>query len=129
MARIEVAVGIIVNAAGQVLVGQRTVEDQYLGKWEFPGGKLEQGESADTALVRELREELAIEVLASTPLLILEHDYPDRRVRLHVRTVTAYQGEPASAEQQALQWIEPSALQTLDFLAGNQPIIEALLKT
>ncbi|MEM7358561.1 MAG: 8-oxo-dGTP diphosphatase MutT [Pseudomonadota bacterium] len=127
MKRIEVAVGVIFNDRGEVLIGQRTVADEYLGKWEFPGGKLEAGESVEHALVRELREELGITVMNSNHLLILDHDYPDRQVRLHVRTVDSYQGQPVSAEQQALQWIEPEALQGIDFLAGNQPIIQKLL--
>jgi len=72
--RIEVAVGIIFNQAGEVLIGQRTVQDQYLNKWEFPGGKLETGESAKAALRRELFEELTIEVEDCEHLMVVEHD-------------------------------------------------------
>lgn len=124
--RIEVAVGIVFNKHGHVLVGQRTVKDQYYQKWEFPGGKLEAGESAATALAREFMEEVGIEVLASTALMQLDHDYPDRQVRLYVRTITDYQGQVAALEGQALQWVEITQLEKLDFLQGNQAILELL---
>ncbi|MFT4629251.1 MAG: 8-oxo-dGTP diphosphatase [Cryomorphaceae bacterium] len=127
MKRIEVAVGIVYNQAGHVLVGQRVVEDMYFNKWEFPGGKLEQGESSEFALVREFREEVGIHIIRSRPLMLLEHDYPDRQVRLHVRIVEDYQGEVQSLEGQAIKWVAPMDLQELDFLQGNQAILEALI--
>ena len=126
MKRIDVAVGIITDDIGRVLVGQRIVKDDYFEKWEFPGGKFEAGEQASTALVRELREELGREVHACDELMLLEHNYPDRKVRLHVLTVTNYAGEVCSVEGQAIQWLALSELQNLDFLAGNQAIIERL---
>jgi 8-oxo-dGTP diphosphatase len=125
--RIEVAVGVIFNDQGKVLVGQRIVQDQYFEKWEFPGGKLEAGESATQALARELKEELSIEVQSSQDLMTLDHDYPDRHVKLYVRIVDAYSGEVTSSEGQAIKWVTLSALQGLDFLQGNQPMIERLL--
>lgn len=128
MKRIEVAVGIVFNTQGQVLVGQRVVKDLYFQKWEFPGGKLEQGESVENALFREFKEEVGIEISSSQHLLNLEHDYPDRNVRLYVHTVYHYQGEVQSLEGQALKWVEIPELGQLDFLQGNQPIIDALEK-
>lgn len=127
MKRIEVAVGVMFNDQGQVLVGQRIVQDQYFEKWEFPGGKLEVGESPTQALARELKEELSIDVQSSQELMTLDHDYPDRQVRLYVRTVDAYSGQATSSEGQAIKWVALSALQELDFLQGNQPMIERLL--
>ena len=127
MKRIQVAVGIIQNQQGDYLVGQRTVEDAYYQKWEFPGGKLEQNETAKQALKRELFEELGVDVNACTELLMLEHNYPDRHVRLFVRQVTQYSGEVRGAEGQALQWVSLEQLSQLDFLAGNQAIIECLM--
>lgn len=127
MKRIEVAVGIIFNTLGQVLVGQRTVADQYLGKWEFPGGKIEEGETVTQALRRELREELAIELETSEDFMTLEHNYPDRNVRLSIQVVKQYSGQPKGAEGQALQWCELPELVQLDFLSGNQPIIDKLI--
>ena len=129
MSRIEVAVGLIHNIRGEFLVGQRTVVDRYFRKWEFPGGKLETDELANHALVRELQEELGISVVESESLMTLEHDYPDRKVLLHVYRVLQYQGVPVSAEGQALRWVAPEKLAQLDFLEGNQAIISYLLKS
>jgi 8-oxo-dGTP diphosphatase len=124
--RIQVAVGILTEQSGEVLVGQRLVEDDYFQKWEFPGGKLEPNETPEQALIRELKEELDIEVRRCKQLMTLDHDYPDRRVRLHVLLVLEYRKSPSGKEGQALQWVALDALQDLDFLAGNQPIIEKL---
>lgn len=126
MKRIEVAVGVVYNQRGQVLVGQRVVKDQYFQKWEFPGGKLEKGESPEEALKREFLEETALELQASKELMMVEHDYPDRQVRLHVHTVYSYKGEVSELEGQALKWVEVSDLDRLDFLAGNQVILDRL---
>ena len=126
MKRIEVAVGVVYDENGRVLVGQRVVKDQYFKKWEFPGGKLESGETAEQALVREFQEETAIKILSSVPLMLVEHDYPDRHVRLHVHTVRDYQGEVQALEGQQLKWVSLCELNTLDFLQGNQVILQKL---
>ena len=126
MKRIEVAVGVVYDENGRVLVGQRVVKDQYFKKWEFPGGKLESGETAEQALVREFQEETAIQILSSVPLMLVEHDYPDRHVRLHVHTVRDYQGEVQALEGQQLKWVSLCELNTLDFLQGNQVILQKL---
>jgi 8-oxo-dGTP diphosphatase len=126
MKRIEVAVGVVMDDAGRFLVGQRVVQDRYFNKWEFPGGKIEAGESISSALDREFREEVGISVAASQPLIELMHDYPDRHVHLHVYLVTEFTGQIAPLEGQALAWVDFDELDKLDFLAGNQPIIDAL---
>lgn len=123
MKRIQVAAGVIRDESGKVLVAQRVVKDRYFQKWEFPGGKLEAGELPDQALVRELKEELGIDVSLSSPLITIQHDYPDRKVELFVREVTRYQGEPAGIEGQAVQWVDAEQLNQLDFLQANEPII------
>lgn len=122
--RIEVAVGVVVNSSCQVLVGQRTVKDDYFEKWEFPGGKLEPDESAETALKRELKEETGLQVASSEEMLVLEHDYPDRHVKLHVYLVTEFSGEASGREGQQLRWVSADELNQLDFLAGNRTIIQ-----
>ena len=126
MQRIEVAVGVVVDSVGRLLVGQRVVQDRYFKKWEFPGGKIEAGESVASALDREFREEVGISVTASQPLIELVHDYPDRHVRLHVHLISEFTGKVTPLEGQALAWVDFEELEQLDFLAGNQPIIEAL---
>jgi len=126
MKRIEVAVGVVFDKSGNVLVGQRVVKDRYYQKWEFPGGKLEAGETVEQALVREFREETSIEVVSSEPLMLVEHDYPDRHVRLHVHTIHDFSGEVSALEGQALKWVSVNALAGLDFLQGNQVILDRL---
>ncbi|RBP49878.1 8-oxo-dGTP diphosphatase MutT [Arenicella xantha] len=126
MNRIVVAVGIVYDELGRLLVGQRVVRDRYFNKWEFPGGKLEDGESVEQALVREFQEEVGIQITASEPLIEVNHEYPDRSVRLLVRTVLSYQGQVRSLEGQALAWVTLDELDELDFLQGNQAIIDAL---
>ena len=126
MKRLDVAVGILTNQVGKVLVGQRLVQDDYFQKWEFPGGKLERNETCEQALTRELKEELGIEVVSSEPLMTLDHDYPDRHVRLHVLLVSDYLNRPLGEEGQALRWVTLHELHDLDFLAGNEPIIQRL---
>lgn len=125
MKRIQVAVGVI-QKGDKVLIGQRCVQDQYFQKWEFPGGKLEQGESALSALKRELSEELGIEVLQALSLIRIDHDYPDRQVALHVFWVGDFLGEPKGAEGQAIKWISPEHCYKEDFLAANEPIVNAV---
>ena len=126
MKRIEVAVGVVYNKDGRVLVGQRVFKDQYFGKWEFPGGKIEQGESPEQALKREFLEETGLELLNSKALMQLEHDYPDRQVRLYVRTTNAFNGTATELEGQTLKWVKIADLDKLDFLAGNTVILDKL---
>jgi len=126
MKRIEVAVGVVFNSKGQVLVGQRVVKDDYYQKWEFPGGKLELGESVEQALVREFSEETGLDIKSSKPLMEVKHDYPDRHVCLHVHTVHDYNGEANPLEGQSLKWVRLDELGQLDFLQGNQIILERL---
>lgn len=124
--RIDVAVGVLRDAFGRVLVGQRIVEDLYFGKWEFPGGKIENEETPEQALRRELHEELGIEIGETELLIELSHDYPDRRVKLHVLDVLSFEKRPYGREGQSLQWLRPRELYKLDFLAANEPIMKVL---
>ena len=126
MKRIDVAVGIVFDSDGKVLVGQRVVKDRYYAKWEFPGGKLEKGETVHQALKREFKEEVGIDLGDSKEFMLIEHDYPDRLVRLFVRTVDSLSGEARSLEGQALRWVSVEKLTKLDFLQGNQEMINEL---
>jgi 8-oxo-dGTP diphosphatase len=106
----DVAVGIVFDDRGRVLVGQRVAGKPYGGWWEFPGGKFEPGEDAHAALVRELDEELGIAVERSDPWLVREHVYEHAHVRLHFRHVTRWRGEARGREGQALVWRDPAAI-------------------
>jgi len=127
MKRIEVAVGVLFNSQGKVLIGQRIVKDNYYQKWEFPGGKLEEGELPQAALEREFLEEIGIEISLSEDFMVLEHDYPDRHVKLYVQLIKSYLGEVSAMEGQALKWVELEELADIDFLKGNQKITQALM--
>ena len=126
MKRIEVAVGVLFNSQGQVLIGQRTVKDDYYQKWEFPGGKLEEGESPQDALVREFSEEVGIGISSSENFMVLEHDYPDRHVKLYVQLIKDYVGDVWAMEGQALRWVQLKELTDIDFLEGYQKIVSLL---
>ena len=101
----EVAVGIIIRFDQAVLLAQRPTGKPYAGFWEFPGGKLEPSESVASALKRELREELGIEIGTSRAWQVIEHDYPHAYVRLHLCIVQEWTGEPAGLEGQKLHWL------------------------
>jgi len=124
---VTVAVGIVKDAQGRVLVSRRAVDAHQGGLWEFPGGKVEPGEEIEVALVREFREELGVEVLASEALMLIEHDYGDKQVRLDVRRVTRWQGEARGLEGQPLAWQLPEELRDWSFPAANAPILSRLI--
>lgn len=124
--RIPVAVGVIPDRSGRLLLQQRLEGTPCAGQWEFPGGKLEPGESAGEALCRELREELGIEVRRASRLIEIRHDYPHARVRLEVMRVEAFEGEPRGAEGQAVAWVTAEEAEKLDLLPAAYPILRAL---
>jgi 8-oxo-dGTP diphosphatase len=123
---VHVLVGLIGDAAGRWLVNQRRPGTHLAGAWEFPGGKLQRGETRFGALRRELDEELGIEVVSAEPLLQIVHDYPDKRVRLDVWRVLDYRGEVTAREAQRLDWVAVEMLADLPLLAADLPIIDAL---
>ncbi|CAM5414480.1 8-oxo-dGTP diphosphatase OS=Stutzerimonas stutzeri OX=316 GN=CXK95_11360 PE=3 SV=1 [Stutzerimonas stutzeri] len=125
MHRIHVAAAVIRSADHRVLIAKRPLEKHQGGLWEFPGGKVEAGETVEAALARELQEELGIEVTTARPLIQVRHDYPDKQVLLDVWEVLAFAGEPHGAEGQPLAWVDPAALPEYAFPAANQPIIAA----
>jgi 8-oxo-dGTP diphosphatase len=126
MKRVHVAAAVVSDDRGRVLIAQRPAHAHQGGLWEFPGGKLEQGESARQALQRELREELGINVGSARPLIQVRHDYPDKSVLLDVWLVEHFTGIPAGREGQPLAWVALNGLAGYSFPAANIPIINAL---
>ncbi len=116
---VEVAVGVLVRADGTVLLADRPAGKPYAGYWEFPGGKVEPGETIGDALARELREELGIELGPSMPWVVYEHDYPHAYVRLHFRRVFEWRGEPHPHEGQRFDFFLPAQ--------APQPLLPAAL--
>jgi 8-oxo-dGTP diphosphatase len=114
------------GATPEVLIAQRPPGKWQAGRWEFPGGKIEAEESAGDALLRELREELGITVRAARPIGEFPHDYGDRKVRIALWLVTAYDGTPAGLDGQALRWVGLDALPACDLLEADQPMIAPL---
>ena len=113
-------------ASPQVLITQRKSDGLLGGLWEFPGGKIDDGESPEQALARELAEEIGIELLEVERFMHLEHDYPDRSVSIHFFLVHAWKHEPAGLEGQALRWVTAAGLSDEDILPADAPAIEAL---
>ncbi|MGM0593537.1 MAG: Nudix family hydrolase [Pseudomonadota bacterium] len=123
---IHVVVAVVVEEQGRVLIAERARQRHQGGLWEFPGGKVEQGESPLEALYRELREEVGIEVAAARPLIALHYAYPDRRIYLDVWRVDRFVGRAHGAEGQPLRWVLPEQLDEFAFPAANAPIIQAV---
>ena len=126
---VDVAVGVLIDERGRFLLTSRPAGKVYAGWWEFPGGKLEGGESVVAALARELHEELGIDVVDATPWHVTRMDYAHARVRLHFCKVTAWRGEFEMREGQAMAWqtlpvtvapVLPGTLPVLDWLAAEQ---------
>lgn len=122
----EVAAAVILRPDGSLLLGQRAADTFYPGYWEFPGGKVEPGETPHQALVRELREELEIDVLAATPWIVREHVYEHAHVRLHFFRVTQWAGELRDHVHAALAWQRADALTVAPMLPANAPVLTAL---
>ncbi|MDT3313139.1 Nudix family hydrolase [Pseudomonas sp. rhizo66] len=125
MKRVHVAAAVIRDDSGKILIARRADTQHQGGLWEFPGGKVEADESVETALARELNEELGIVVGAARPLIKVRHDYPDKQVLLDVWEVSAFTGEPHGAEGQPLAWVTTKELASYEFPAANQPIVAA----
>ena len=137
--RQHVVVGVLRRPDRRLLVQQRTPGRSCAGQWEFPGGKVEAGESPRRALRREIREELGIETLSARPLLALPFDYPHARVWLEVFLVDSFAGDAVDwqgddrqevdrqgREGQPTRWLTPVEIRQLDILGAVHPILDAL---
>jgi 8-oxo-dGTP diphosphatase len=122
---LQVAVGVVKNSEGKILISLRHADLHQGGLWEFPGGKIEASETAEFALARELKEELNITVTLATPLITINHRYPDLSVQLNVFLVEQFSGEVKSCEGQPFEWVAPAELEQYEFPAANRPIVTA----
>ncbi len=125
MPPVEVALAVAVRER-EILVGRRGEGTHLAGTWEFPGGKIEQGEEPRSAASRELREETGLVALSIEPLLVHSYDYPDRSVRLHAFLVRDPELEGGGSVRQPWEWVAIDALASLTLPAANAPIVQAL---
>lgn len=123
---VHVAVGVLLNGQDEVLLSLRHPDSHQGGLWEFPGGKLEPGESLFEGLRREFSEELDIEILSATPLRRIRHRYADKEVLLDTCLIHEVRGQPRGMEGQVVQWRALSSLKASDFPAANLPILGTL---
>lgn len=123
---VHVAVGVLLNDKREALIALRPAGSHQGGLWEFPGGKVEEGESVEQALSREFEEELGVSVQACTPLTQISHEYSDKSVMLDVWRIEKYSGIPNGREGQAIEWRALSKLRAANFPKANERIIQLL---
>ncbi|AEP30784.1 8-oxo-dGTP diphosphatase MutT [Brumicola nitratireducens] len=126
MKQVHVAVG-VVRRGSTFFICKRADDQHQGGKWEFPGGKVELGETVEQALNRELYEEIDISIKVSSPLIEVAHEYTDKRVLLSVLLVDEFNGEPFGKEGQMHRWADVSDLKEIDFPDANIAIVDAIL--
>jgi 8-oxo-dGTP diphosphatase len=123
---VHVVAAVLRDARGRILLARRTAGRDLAGAWEFPGGKVEPGETARQALARELGEELGIRIGDATPLICVPQVYPAKRIVLDVYEVAGFEGTPRGLEQQALAWSPPERLATYPMPPADRPVVAAL---
>ena len=117
----------VIEREGKILICRRRSDQAHAGKWEFPGGKLERGEQARAAVVRELREELAIEARVDSEIERYRYEYPGRKpIELVFFRVTEFDGEPRYDEFAEVRWADRRDLPAFDFLEGDVEFVRRL---
>lgn len=124
--KVHVAVGVLKSSEGKILLSKRAEHLHQGGLWEFPGGKVEQGEAVFDALVREFQEEVNVTIQQAEPLLTISHDYGDKQVLLDVWLSSEFIGEANSNENQLIEWVLVEDLDRYEFPQANKAIITEL---
>jgi mutator protein MutT len=119
-------VAAIIRRNGNILITRRPDDVHLAGLWEFPGGKVEPGESLQLALVREILEELGVEIAVFDEYFTVEHTYPTKAVRLHFFECSIVSGEPAALQVADLRWVTPTELHTFDFPEADRELLRKL---
>lgn len=124
----KVVIAVIVDKQGRILITQRSLKKQLGGLWEFPGGKVEEGESPVQTLIREIKEEVNLDVTGFDFLSQIHHDYASHQVTLFVYRVQSFHGKALCCEEQsALRWVAPQQLKDYAFPEANHAIIKSLI--
>ncbi|MEH4660950.1 8-oxo-dGTP diphosphatase MutT [Phytobacter diazotrophicus] len=123
---LQIAVGIIRNPQREIFITQRAADAHLANKWEFPGGKIEEGETPEQAVIRELHEEVGIKAGAASLFDKLEYRFPDRHITLWFYLVEQWEGEPWGKEGQPGRWVHQTQLLADEFPPANEPVISKL---
>lgn len=124
----QIGVAAIINDQGEVLIDRRLEGGSFGGLWEFPGGKVEPGETVEQCVVREVQEEIALDVAVIDHLITLDHVYPKVRITLQVYLCCHLAGEPKTIACEEVRWVAIADLEKYQFPEANQAIIDALQK-
>lgn len=124
---LQISVGIIRNTDGEIYITQRAADSHMAHKWEFPGGKIEAGETPEEAVIRELQEEVGIAATSLHQFDKLEYQFPDRHITLWFWMVDGWEGEPWGKEGQPGRWVVQRDLVADEFPPANVPVIEKLI--
>lgn len=123
---LRIGTAVIVNDEGLILIDKRRNKGTMANKWEFPGGKFEDGENAQECIVREIKEELGIDIEVGQHLMNVKHDYPHLSLTLMVYYARIIAGEPQTLECAEIRWVKPEQLSDFDFPDANYQIIEKI---
>jgi mutator protein MutT len=126
--KVSVVIAGILRRNGHILLSRRPQDVHLPGLWEFPGGKLEPGESHAEALRREIREELGIEIEVFGEVFTTVHHYPEKSVELHFYECAIVRGEPRAIEVADFRWVKPSELQQYEFPEADRELLALLMK-
>lgn len=126
MKNIEISIGIIRSSEGLIFITQRGENSHLAGFWEFPGGKIKEGETPFEALQRELLEEVDIRIHQAKLLKTITHQYGDRFIKIHAYLIEEWDGEPFASEGQPSRWVDEEELNADEFPDANRSIIEML---
>lgn len=122
-------VAAIIRRDGKLLITRRPGNVHLGGLWEFPGGKVEDGESLEQALQREIAEEIGVRILVGSEYFQVEHHYPTRSVRLHFFDCTIVEGEPTQIEVAEMRWVTVMELPAFSFPEADRELIERLIRS
>ncbi len=125
----QIGIAVIWNQSGQILIDRRKTSGTMGGLWEFPGGKIEAGETVAECIIREIREELAIEIAVGAHLIAIEHTYPNFQLTAIVHHCQHISGIPQPIESEEVRWVNVGDLSQYQFPAANEAIIRAIQLT